>query len=793
MTTAPARSPERAQTHRRLTEIARTGEHLAALELACRWLATDPGDADARRAAATLAESQGLASVAADLRSEPAQPTRDTLTIDELIERAQRHAGLIDRLDLDPQHAADSLRDWRFARTDNATFWRPPRGVWRRVPDRAAIDAAMPDEAWAAHGIIIEGLLPPVLAQAALDRLPSTDLGYRPGLHIVQADPAEFIAGLGLLDTDKLITDPRVTWHVGPEATKQLTDLIRSKGNAPLPKGIAVAPGTVTRTDPTPDAIVQAASNEQTREIDRLRPIVHGRDRERGSLDWAKRFADITNGRERLRALVISSRFSTFVGYSAEDITDALRDLGHEAELLVEPAQDAKLGTGDLLAACARIDPDLIILINHTRWQTEGALPPGVPLLCWVQDAMGQLLAKIPPGALSPRDYFAGHVLTPMFDEYGYPRERMMPCGVPASRAKFTGLKPRRDNFDAEMIFVSNHGASADALRATLQDELSKRRLPEQVVDALDTAAQRALDDPHLVIARFLKRACRDAERTLRLPPSSGAAHQFYGLIAQPLAERRTRHRMLEQAIEICERHGWRLKIYGRGWAENERFAPYAAGIVEHGDQLREIYNGAAINLHASTTRGIHQRILECALAGGYTLSVRTHDLQTRFAKESARRAILAGVTTPEEQRQMDADIAADNRLIAAPESCEYLDWHQALAEADGAEVKTEIGYRARGLRCYNWLDDQFQLTPGDWPLDHPLHATFSNAQQFEANARAVIEHPEERIARIDANRERIERDRTYESVLNRLITCITRDLARAASPANAPTDQSAA
>lgn len=79
-------------------------------------------------------------------------------------------------------------------------------------------------------------------------------------------------------------------------------------------------------------------------------------------------------------------------------------------------------------------------------------------------------------------------------------------------------------------------------------------------------------------------------------------------------------------AAAICARRGWRLNLYGRGWASHPTLAAFARGEAQHGEDLRAAYRQAGVHLHASINGNTHQRLAECALSGGLPLVRIKHD-----------------------------------------------------------------------------------------------------------------------------------------------------------------------
>ena len=62
------------------------------------------------------------------------------------------------------------------------------------------------------------------------------------------------------------------------------------------------------------------------------------------------------------------------------------------------------------------------------------------------------------------------------------------------------------------------------------------------------------------------------------------------------------------------------LRLYGRGWSQDKMFGKYAGGLIQRDTALNGVYNFTRINLHMQPYISMHQRVVECALAGGFMM-----------------------------------------------------------------------------------------------------------------------------------------------------------------------------
>jgi hypothetical protein len=93
----------------------------------------------------------------------------------------------------------------------------------------------------------------------------------------------------------------------------------------------------------------------------------------------------------------------------------------------------------------------------------------------------------------------------------------------------------------------------------------------------------------------------------------------------------------------VAGRRGWRLKIYGKGWEAHPTLSAFAAGLTDHGEELRAAYQCAAVNLHLCLSTLMHQRPMECALSGGLPVVRPTRDALSSLRARAQQRVAESG------------------------------------------------------------------------------------------------------------------------------------------------------
>lgn len=369
----------------------------------------------------------------------------------------------------------------------------------------------------------------------------------------------------------------------------------------------------------------------------------------RGMAHWEARFAALRQPGASARVLVLTSRYSTYVRYAAQDLVESLRHQGHDAVLFIEPDEHETLTSVAYLGAVERCDPDLIVAINFPRWAMGGAVPAGWPHVCWVQDAMPHLF--VGKDVAGPLDFVIGHVYRDAMVRAGYRQDQLMEHMVCVSQAKFHPgpvSDDQRARLSCDIAYVSHRSETADAFAKRF---ISQSGLPAAARGAFDAARSR-VDD---VVSRWhvgpvvteLQSVAAEFAAALGRGGDSRAVESLSFRFVRPYAEQVLRHQTLEWAAQIAACHNLKLRLFGKGWESHPTLAPFAAGPLVHGDDLRACYQLAAAHLHVSIEGCGHQRVSECALSGGLPLCRRSW-AEMFYYNWQASRAFVTNPPPPE-------------------------------------------------------------------------------------------------------------------------------------------------
>ena len=484
--------------------------------------------------------------------------------------------------------------------------------------------------------LAIEGIDPPWVFLECVERLGANALGYAPTITLLQTDELEFIDGLSVRDMRTELASPRVRVFVGSDASARFEHDALERMDEVVIGGIVPLGCVRARLTPGVPEVQSRVARAQQSETDRLESLVRARYAGRDRAWWAERFA---RAGEPLRVLVPTSRYSTFIRHAAADLARAFERAGWRAEVVMEAANDRRLSRAAYLRVIERLAPDLVVMINYARGQADLPIPDELPWVTWFQDSLPhQFRGGAAPG---PLDFAIGHVHREI---PGRDAARTRSFPVVASTEKFHPRpSPDAASLACELALVSHHSETPEELhdRCVREDGDDRTR---EILDALRPEVHRLAADPMAgSLQGALERATREVIRGVAGEGATPALETYiYRHYALRLADRALRHRTLGWAADLCERRGWRLAIFGRGWERHERFARFARGGLAHGEPLRACYQGARAHLHVSAMTLVHQRVMECALSGGLPICRLTFDALSEGGGFAKRAALLS-------------------------------------------------------------------------------------------------------------------------------------------------------
>ncbi len=468
------------------------------------------------------------------------------------------------------------------------------------------------------QGIVLAGLDRAQMIDDLIRDYPADVNGFSVPIFVIDADQARVDAVAASDLPSKW--GSRVQFFAGPSCIEDLCNVLNENLDCYLPRHIVATGNHTVSLAKQMAAKLDALVRQQTQRTESLYAQLADRWKERGYEYWEERYRQIAEG-SPARVLVVTTRFSTFIRHSADDLAESFGDLGHDARLLMEPNTHTNITPTLCLQTIEDFDPDLIVVINFPRDMHRELFPDGCPHVCWIQDAMPHLFRTMERSP-SPLDFVVGHIYSNAAGLRGYLPEACLEFPVPVSESKFhaTPVDAKvKESKKCDIAYVSHQSQTPEAFDREFTKQFNAQQLPA-FVDcraAVQAAMENWYDgDQHAVLVD----AQHALAKALNHPADGAVSDLLWNQYIHPLAERIIRHQTLHWASEIASVHNLDFRIFGNGWHDHPTLNQHNAGPLPHGQALRECYQSAAVHLHASMLGVGHQRVFECALSGGLPL-----------------------------------------------------------------------------------------------------------------------------------------------------------------------------
>lgn len=511
--------------------------------------------------------------------------------------------------------------------------------------------------------LIVEGLSPPLLLERCVVAFAGA-AGVRPRVVGIEGDLDALFNGLSLVTAPGTLADSGLVVFAGADAGARFAAWLDEQGAFAALGPVLTSSTRAAPVAPPPGQSVQSAAARIEARHREHRATIERRDAERSIAGWRTRYAEALGGESPLRILIPTTRCSTYIQHASTDLAAALERMGHTCRVLIEPDAYSRLTPPAYREALAEFDPDLVITINYPRAALRepggsALFPASVPMVCWIQDAMPHLFDSRIGSAQGELDFVVGHLFNELYLAHGYPRERARRLAVVADAEKFAG-EPAEE-FECEIAAATHHSETPEAMHARLKRESSAQGPLERTLDRVYAELPALIGESgrQWTLARLRPLVERIAREELGAAPPAEAIDRLTHNYASPVADRLFRHEALAWAASLADERGWRFRLHGNGWDAHPTLARFAAGPLAHGDALARSYRTSAVHLNLSTTTMTHQRIMECALAGGLPVCRLFRDALTPLWLRAGREAMLRGAPLRLEGGLLHYDLAS--------------------------------------------------------------------------------------------------------------------------------------
>jgi len=477
------------------------------------------------------------------------------------------------------------------------------------------------------HGspILLAGIGDGYLANALAAAAPQLPFNRQQVIYICEPEPALVMACLMIHDytaADGPVVHPRFRWHIGPDWLGGLRDELFEDFTWPFPH-------TSVRQGPSGAAVATQVGGLLS-EIAAMERKLQAENAAYYAGLSADELAAVmgTNPPRRPRALILTTRYSSVLQYSARDAAEGFAQNGWEARVSIEASDCQVLSRLTLRKQLAQFKPDLVFQINHLRHEHGDVFPPNLPFVCWIQDHMPHLTLRTTGALLRRRDFVLTNVVPTYTSLYDYPPRQCL------AMPKLTRVPQRpaawRSDGRDDIAYVS-HASEPPAITA---DRIISGCLSASDQRLVRTACQRLMDlyqrgecvATWQDLERFLDQVQQELRLCIRGKQERDAVLRQ---LAHPLNSNLYRQQALHWAAQAAEALGLHLGIYGNGWEKHPTLGRHARGPVRYGPDLENLTRVTRINLQLEPYCCFtHQRLLDGLAAGGFFL-IRHHPFNT--------------------------------------------------------------------------------------------------------------------------------------------------------------------
>lgn len=583
-----------------------------------------------------------------------------------------------------------------------------------------------------------------------------------PYIFVVETNLHAWVLALALGDWSQVLDEERVVFCGGESAYAQLDEAIAARPSAPIPSSVIRPPNwQPLPQDGGAQARVTQLKAENEARVKDNRAAAEAKYESRDRRYWAQRFQQALRGDgSPLRVLAVTSRFTTVLKYATRDALRALESAGCQTRLFIEPDDHSYVAPTEVLKSFVEYDPDLLLLIDHTRATQAVWAIENIPVLSWVQDRLPWLFDRSAGLALGELDFLMGHSKRELTEQFGYAAERFYSCNMATDVALLTDESELEnpERYDCEVAFASHASETPETFtqsRLIACDNDATRSYVTNIAAELTRRFDAGVLNGAINFQQLLATVAQLTGITLRDDIGATLIAEF----ARPLTERLIRQQTMRWAATWADTAGARFNVYGRGWEQHPEFARFAKGEIPHGPALGAAFRRAKVNLHAGCNHALHQRVLDGLAAGGFFL-LRRHaaDSASGLARAVVNHVHEHGLTPPAEFLGTD---------MSQPWGTIY----QHICRDKGTDPSEPLQLNERNwarlnriaLACEEKAPDQL------WPELNEV--TFGSKAEFVERLEWFMTEPDRRRTVVESIRKPVLKYFSYDALMNKTLS----------------------
>jgi len=417
-------------------------------------------------------------------------------------------------------------------------------------------------------------------------------------IYVIEPNLNIFLINLYHRDIAHMLNSERVKFFLGNNALQEYFDFIK-QDQANIPECMFLLDKKYEEIKKECVEYMESMvekNKEETKELEKSVNSYYD------AVNWKSIYSD---KRDRpLRVMIYTSRFSTYLQYSARDMADGFKDNECETLISIEKDDISRLNLRAYLRNMNEFKPDLMICIDYQR---KDHCPKSIPFITWLQDDLPFIFNEDVASNLDNRNYiltiYKG--LKTKFANLGCPEDKINIQIIPANT---TIYKPINCNKDIDIVYIQHGGTPPEVeyqkLRARWDDMLSKA-----IIDKCYDKIRKAFFQGKYLYYDDYEKLLRNVENELSMEiRHQGIRDKIIYDLRFYIGNRFLRQIPLEM---ISKMDGIKMELYGNDWETHPRLSKHGKGVAQNGAELNEIYNKAKIALHLQHDATLNQRVTE--------------------------------------------------------------------------------------------------------------------------------------------------------------------------------------
>lgn len=329
---------------------------------------------------------------------------------------------------------------------------------------------------------------------------------------------------------------------------------------------------------------------------------------------------NIKNGKPKI--LFLTSRFTTILQYHTRDCLISVKKLDCEADLMIEKSGLHRTTNFYIYEQIAKFQPDIIFCIDHYR-RSQIPIPEEIVWVTWIQDALPQsTLNKEIVDSVGKRDIvFSMFVSDLTGKQWGMNYKDVIKMPIPVNAGLYYDRELSLEEINTYACDICIIGNSSDY---ELEIENYLKNMPEEVAEYCRTLINVYIE--LMEQEQFYYGSQSNYElleyivKEMKMPFVKEFVKELSEYIFMRIFYRRYKSLVAEWLIDAGFTN---LKLYGNEWGNNEKFVPYAMGVIENGEKLSKALHAARISIGLHPHVSLPSKLLESISSG--TLYIAHH------------------------------------------------------------------------------------------------------------------------------------------------------------------------